>query len=155
MTRLCSKATPSGLQKPVVASSAWRMAVSKSASPSEVEIVHQNPLRIVLKSGTLAFNFPEGTAIEIQTPQLEIHPNAGDGNLSGIVTATPQTEDRLQSRDGHFTVVERQKKGMANHIMPGQILVAALIPTVRVSMALADPVPPAPQGRLAALQSRI
>src|SRR5215471_8308550 len=113
---------------------------------SEVEIVRQNPLRIVLKGGSIAFNFPPEAAVEIETPQLEIHPRLGDGNLSGIVTATPQTEDRVQSRNGHFTVVERQKSGAANHIMPGQILVAAFIPTVRVSMALADPVPPAPQG---------
>lgn len=122
-----------------------RMEIGES---SELEIVHQNPLRIVLKSGTLAFNFPAGTAVEIQTPQLEIHPSVGDGRLSGIVTATPQTEDRVQSRDGRFTVIERQKNGAANHIMPGQILVAALVPTVRVSMALADPVPPAPQGQI-------
>src|SRR5262249_11329098 len=105
-----------------------------------------NPLRIVLKSGTMAFNFPPEAAVEIETPQLEIHPGLGDGNLSGIVSATPQTEDRVESRNGHFTVVERQKNGAANHIMPGQVLVAALIPTARVSMALADPIPPAPQG---------
>src|SRR5215831_1260001 len=112
----------------------------------EIEIVRHKPLRIVLKSGTLAFNFPPDAAVEIATPQLEVHPNAGDGNLSGVVTATPQTEDRVQSRNGQFTVVEKQKNGAANHIMPGQILVAALIPTVRLSMAVADPVPPAPQG---------
>src|SRR5262249_18353059 len=81
---------------------------------SEIEIVRQNPLRIVLKSGTLAFNFPPDAAVEIATPQLEVHPDLSDGNLSGIVTATPQTEDRVQSRNGHFTVIEKQKNGAAN-----------------------------------------
>src|SRR5262249_56967292 len=38
---------------------------------SEIEIVRHKPLRIVLKSGTLAFNFPPDAAVEIATPQLE------------------------------------------------------------------------------------
>jgi hypothetical protein len=113
---------------------------------SEIEIVRQNPVRIVLKNGTLAFNFPPDAAVEIATPQLEIHPNIGDGSLSGVVTAIPQTEDRVQSRNGPLTIVEKQKNGAASHIMPGQILVATLIPTVRVSMAAVDPIPPALQG---------
>src|SRR5438067_2145719 len=37
---------------------------------SEVQVVRQNPLRIVLKSGTIAFNFPSGTALEIVTQIL-------------------------------------------------------------------------------------
>ncbi|HEY2381873.1 MAG TPA: hypothetical protein VGK48_11905 [Terriglobia bacterium] len=115
---------------------------------TEVEVIHQNPLKLVIKSGTIAFNFPPQTAVEIVTPQLDIHPSPGDAALSGIVTATPQTEDRVQSRSGNFTVIELQKNGAANHIMPGQIVVAALIPTVRLATALADPISPEPQGPL-------
>jgi FecR protein len=113
---------------------------------SEVEIVRRNPLKLVLKTGTLAFNFPAEAALEIETPQLEIHPNLGDAALSGIVSSTPETEDRVQSRSGNFTVLERQKNGAANHIVPGQIVIAALIPAVRLSMAFADPISPEPQG---------
>src|SRR5579883_393873 len=91
---------------------------------SEVEVVRQNPLKLLVKSGTIAFNFPAETALEIVTPQLEVHPNLSNGVLSGVVTATPKTEDRVQSRSGNFTVIERQKNGAANHIMPGQIVVA-------------------------------
>src|SRR6516162_4826914 len=118
------------------------------AESSEVEVVRQNPLKIVVKSGTIAFNFPAETALEIVSPQLDVHPNLSNGVLSGIVTATPQTEDRVQSRSGNFTVVERQKDGSANHIVPGQIVVAALLPAVRFSTDMADPISPAPQGPL-------
>ena len=93
---------------------------------SEMEVVRQTPLRIALKSGSIAFNFPKDTAFEIVTPQLEVRPDTGEGNFSGIVTARPEKEDRVQSRNGRFTILERQNKGAANHIMPGQILVAAL-----------------------------
>src|SRR6185295_12603153 len=41
---------------------------------SEVEVVRQSPVKIVVKSGTIAFNFPKDTALEIVTPQLEVHP---------------------------------------------------------------------------------
>jgi hypothetical protein len=101
-----------------------------------------------VKSGSIAFNFPPDAQVEIVTPQLEVHPKLGDGNLSGVVSATPQTEDRVQSRSGNYTVVEKQKNGGANHIMPGQILVAALMPAVMVPSAAAEPVSPAPQGPL-------
>ena len=57
---------------------------------SEVEIVRGNPLKIVVKSGTIAFNFPKETAVEIITPQLEVRPEFGVQTLSGIVTAAPQ-----------------------------------------------------------------
>ena len=93
---------------------------------SEMEVVRQTPLRIALKSGSIAFNFPKDTAFEIVTPQLEVRPDTGEGNFSGIVTARPEKEDRVQSRNGRFTILERQKNGAANHIMPEQILVAAL-----------------------------
>jgi hypothetical protein len=119
---------------------------------SEVEVVHQTPLKLVVKSGTIAFNFPAETVLEIVTPQLEIHPNPSDGALSGIVTATPQTEDRMQSRSGNFTVVERQKNGAASHIVPGQIVIATLLPALRLSTAVADPISPAPQGPIGGAQ---
>jgi hypothetical protein len=116
------------------------------AASSEIQIVRQNPLRIVVKSGTIAFNFPPETPVEIVTPQLEVHPNLADGNLSGVITATPTTEDRVQSRTGNFTVVERQKDGVSNHIIPGQIVVATLLPAVMIPGAAAEPISPAPQG---------
>jgi hypothetical protein len=112
---------------------------------SEVEVDRQKPLKIVVKAGTIALNFPKGTPLEIVTPQLEVHPNAGEENLSAIVNATPQTEDRFQSRSGDFTVIERQKNGKANHIMPGHIIVATLLPAVTVSPTALEPIPP-PQG---------
>src|ERR1051326_6207050 len=31
---------------------------------TEVDIVHQNPLKLIVKSGTIAFNFPQETALE-------------------------------------------------------------------------------------------
>jgi hypothetical protein len=116
------------------------------AESTEIEVVRRSPLRIVVKSGTIAFNFPPETPLEIVTPQLEVHPNLADGNLSGVITATPQTEDRVQSRSGNFTVVERQKNGISNHIMPGQVVVAALLPAVMIPGAAAEPISPAPQG---------
>jgi FecR-like protein len=90
-------------------------------------------------------NFPKGTPLEIVTPQLEVHPTTGENNLSAIINATPQTEDRFQSRSGDFTVIERQKNGKTSHIMPGQIIVAALLPAVAVSPGALVPIPP-PQG---------
>jgi hypothetical protein len=66
--------------------------------------------------------------------------------LSAVVTASPETEDRVQSRSGDFAILERQKNGKANHILPGQVLVAALIPAVRLSTAALDPISPEPQG---------
>ena len=122
------------------------------AESSEVEVVRQNPLKIVVKSGTIAFNFPAETAVEIVTPQLDVHPNLSNGMLSGIVTATPQTEDRVQSRTGNFTVVERQRNGAANHIVTGEVVVAALLPAVHFSTDVADPISPAPQGPIGGAQ---
>ncbi len=114
---------------------------------SEMEIVTQSPLKIVVKSGTIAFNVPKDTPLEIVTPQLEIHANAGSANLSAVVNATPGMEDRFQSRSGDFTVIERQPNGKANHLMPGQIIVATLLRAVAVSNAGVDPIAP-PQGPL-------
>jgi len=113
---------------------------------SEVEVVRQSPLKLFVKSGTIAFNFPAETDLEILTPQLDIHPKTGDSALSAVVTASPETEDRVQSRSGDFTILERQKNGKANHILPGQVLVAALVPAVRLSTAALDPISPEPQG---------
>src|SRR6185436_1083698 len=97
------------------------------------EVVSKTPLKIVLKSGSIAFNMPKDSDIEIFTPQLEIHANAGTENLSAVVNATPKDQDRFQSRSGNFTIVERQPNGKASHIMPGQIIVATLLPTVALS----------------------
>jgi hypothetical protein len=109
------------------------------AESSEVEIVRGNPLKIVVKSGTVAFNFPRETSVEIITPQLEVRPELGVENLSGIVIATPQTEDRVQSRSGSYTILERQRSGATKQINSGQQLVATLLPTVPLSTLLPDP----------------
>ena len=102
---------------------------------SEIEVLRQNPLKIALKTGTLGLNFPKGTVLEIETPQLEVYSSPGDKSLSAVVNATPKTEDRFQSRSGDFRVIERQKNGKTSHIMPGQIIVAALLPAVALSPA--------------------
>src|SRR2546428_218667 len=36
---------------------------------SELEFIHQDPLKVLVKRGTIAFNFPRTTPIEIITPQ--------------------------------------------------------------------------------------
>jgi hypothetical protein len=115
---------------------------------SEVEIVGQHPLRLMVKSGVVALNFPQGTPLEIVTPQLEVHPNPGRQSLSAIVNATPQAEDRFQSRSGDFTVIERQRNGKSSHIMPGQIIVATLLPAVALPAVALEPIAP-PQGPMA------
>src|SRR5262249_4791366 len=76
---------------------------------TEMEITSRNPLKIVIKSGVVAFNIPQDTPLEIETPQLEIHANISEQNLSAVVNAAPETEDRFQNRSGYFTVLERQK----------------------------------------------
>jgi hypothetical protein len=119
---------------------------------SEIEVVRQNPLKIVLKAGTLAVNFPKGTPLEIVTPQLEVHPSSGEKNISAVINAIPQMEDRFQSRSGDFTVIERQKNGKTSHIMAGQIIVAALLPAVVVASPNALEPIPAPQGPLGGMQ---
>src|SRR6185369_13115052 len=94
----------------------------------------------------------KGTPLEIVTPQLEVHPSSGEKNLSAVINATPQTEDRFQSRSGDFTVIERQKNGKTSHLVAGQIIVAALLPAVVAASAGAlDPIP-APQGPLGGQQ---
>ena len=107
---------------------------------SEVEIVRGNPLKIVVKSGAIAFNFPKETPVEIITPQLEVRPSLGLESLSAVVTATPQAEDRVTSRSGRYTILERQKNGATRHISAGQVLVATLVP----ASALAATLPPDP-----------
>src|SRR5687767_389328 len=54
------------------------------AESSEVEIVRGNPLKIIVKSGTIGFNFPKDTAVEIITPHLEVRPGLGGESLSGV-----------------------------------------------------------------------
>jgi hypothetical protein len=94
---------------------------------SEVEIVSEQPLKIVVKSGGVRFNFPVGTDFEIVTPQLDIHPTPGTGGYSGSVTAQPKKEDRVTSRKGRYSILEREEGGDTNTIHDGQVLVAALV----------------------------
>ena len=114
------------------------------AESSEVEIVRQSPLKIVVKSGAIAFNFPKGTNFEIITPQLEIRPRPGETSLSGSVTAEVQKEDRVLSRSGNFTVLEREPNGQTSYIRPEEILVASLV--MPVPLEVATPMAAVPQG---------
>jgi hypothetical protein len=94
---------------------------------SEVEIVSQQPLKIVVKNGGMLFNFPVGTDFEIITPQLKIHPTAGTDRYSGRVTAQPKKEDRVTSRSGRYSILETEEGGATNSIHEGQVLIAALV----------------------------
>src|SRR5262249_13142459 len=66
----------------VIRAASGRLEIGES---SELKIVRQNPLKIVLNAGSVALNFPKGTSFEIVTPQLQVHPNPGEANLSAIV----------------------------------------------------------------------
>ncbi len=121
---------------------------------SDVEVVSGEPLKIVLKSGSIAFNFPSDTFLEVITPQLEVRPIPGADNISGIITAEPQKEDRVQSRSGSFTILERQKNGATNRIKPGEVLMASLQAVVPGSTAVLAGLP-APQGPLTGPQVAI
>jgi hypothetical protein len=114
---------------------------------SQIEIVRRSPLRIIVNSGSVAMSFPSGTPLEIVTPQLEVRPGDTDQNLSAVVTVTPNTEDRVQSRAGIFTIVERQKNGQVKHIVAGEVLLASLLPALSVSAGTPEPIP-SPQGPL-------
>jgi hypothetical protein len=109
---------------------------------SEVEIVSEKPLKIVLKSGRLDFNFPVGTLFEIVTPQLTVTPTKSVDSYSGIVTAEPRKEDRVVSRKGGYSVLEREVGGERNPIEEGQVLIAALV---------APPLPQATPGAIASI----
>ena len=94
---------------------------------SEVEIVSEKPLKIVLKNGGLRFNFPVGTDFEIITPQLDIHPALGTGSYSGTVTAQANKVERVTSRSGRYSILEREEGGDTNTIHEGQVLIASLV----------------------------
>jgi hypothetical protein len=118
---------------------------------TDVEVVSGDPLKVVLKTGSIAFNFPSDTFVEIVTPQLEIHAIPGSERISGSVTAEAHKEDRVQSRSGSFTILEREKDGSTNRIKPGEILVASLQAVVPVSTSVLAALP-LPQGPLAGPQ---
>lgn len=118
---------------------------------TDVEVVSANPLKVVLKTGSIAFNFPRATFVEIVTPQLEVHAVPGSEPISGSITAAPHQEDRIRSRSGSFTILEREKDGSTNRIKAGEVLVASLQAAVPVSTAVLAALP-APQGPLAGPQ---
>jgi len=94
---------------------------------SEVEIVSEKPLKIVVKGGGVRFNFPVGTDFEIVTPQLDVHPSLGAASYSGEITTQPKKEDRVISRSGRYSILEREAGGDTNTIHEGQILIASLV----------------------------
>jgi hypothetical protein len=75
--------------------------------------------------------------------------------LSGTATAQPQEEDRILSRAGNYTVLERQLKGRTNRIEAQQILVASLVMPLRPAAVSTEAAAPAPQGPIAGPQIAI
>ena len=78
---------------------------------TDLEIVSAQPLRLILRAGALGFNFPAGTEFEIITPQLEVRPGPKRDGVSGEILSVPTDEDRVESRTGGLSVLERQPHG--------------------------------------------
>ena len=100
-----------------------------------LEIVRAEPLTIALSSGSLAFNFPDEFDCEITTPQLEVRPNPESRAVSGEILAIPEDEDRVESRNGSLSILERQEHGAIRIVNGGEILIASLVPTVSIPVA--------------------
>ncbi len=109
-----------------------RMEIGQS---TYLEIVRAEPLTITLSSGSLAFNFPDEFAFEITTPQLEVRPNPESRAVSGEILAIPEDEDRVESRNGSLSILERQEHGAIRIVNGGEILIASLVPTVSIPVA--------------------
>ena len=102
---------------------------------TDLEIVTAQPLRLILRAGALGFNFPAGTEFEIITPQLEVRPGPDRENVSGEILAVPEDEDRVESRKGLLSVLERQEYGASRRVEAGEVLIASLVPTVSIPVA--------------------
>jgi hypothetical protein len=120
---------------------------------SEIEVVAREPLKIRVRSGTVAYNFPAGAWFEIVTPQLEVRPLVNDSNMSGSVSAQPGREDRVESRHGEYAILEREPNGAANRIKEGQTLVASLVPLITLPTATAAPQGPLGGPQIAIIES--
>ena len=109
-----------------------RMEIGQS---TYLEIVRAQPLTIVLGSGSLAFNFPDEFEFQITTPQLEVRPNPSFDAVSGEILAIPENEDRVESRGGALSILERQEHGAIRNVNGGEILIASLVPTFSIPVA--------------------
>ncbi len=109
-----------------------RMEIGQS---TYLEIVRAQPLTIVLSSGSLAFNFPDEFEFQITTPQLEVRPNPSFDAVSGEILAIPEDEDRVESRGGALSILERQEHGAIRNVNGGEILIASLVPTFSIPVA--------------------
>ena len=109
-----------------------RMEIGQS---TYLEIVRAQPLTIVLSSGSLAFNFPDDFDFQIITPQLEVRPDPSIDAVSGEILAIPDDEDRVESRAGTLSILERQEYGAIRSVGGGEILIASLVPTVSIPVA--------------------
>ena len=109
---------------------------------TDLEIVSAQPLRLILRGGALGFNFPAGTEFEIITPQLEVRPGPDRENVSGEILAVLEDEDRVESRMGLLSVLERQEYGASRKVEAGEVLIASLVPTVSIPVAEPTFTPP-------------
>ena len=127
-----------------------RMEVGES---TYLQILQAEPLTIALHSGSLAFNFPTGSEFEVITPQLEVRPSLELGAVSGEIIAIPDDQDRVESQNGVLRVLERQEHGANRTVEGGEILVASLVPTVSIPVALPIFTPPQAPNPIAAFDA--
>ena len=120
---------------------------------TDLEIVSAQPLRLILRAGALDFNFPAGTEFEIITPQLAVRPGPERENVSGEILAVPEDEDRVESRKGLLSVLERQEYGASRKVEAGEVLIASLVPTVSIPVAEATFTPPQAGSQIAQFEA--
>ena len=120
---------------------------------TDLEIVSAQPLRLILRAGALGFNFPAGTEFEIITPQLEVRLGPDRENVSGEILAVPEDEDRVESRKGLLSILERQEYGASRRVEVGEILIASLVPTVSIPVAEPTFAPPQAGSQIAQFEA--
>ena len=112
------------------------------------------PLRLLVRAGSIAFNFPAGTDFVIVTPQLEIRPGPDLEAVSGVIAALPEDDqDIVQTRNGLLDVLERQEHGALRRVEGGQLLVASLVPTFSIPVAEPSFALPQAQTQIAQFQA--
>ncbi len=121
---------------------------------TDVAIESAQPLRLLVRAGSIAFNFPAGTDFVIVTPQLEIRPGPDLEAVSGVIAALPEDDqDIVQTRNGLLDVLERQEHGALRRVEGGQLLVASLVPTFSIPVAEPSFALPQAQTQIAQFQA--
>ena len=120
---------------------------------TDLEIVGAQPLRLILRAGTLGFNFPAGTEFEIITPQLEVRPGPERDGVSGEILSVPTDEDKVLNRTGSLSVLERQPHGANRRVRGGEVLIASLVPTVSIPVAEPTFTPPQAGSQIAQFEA--